>query len=1473
MLLCQKMQRRASSIDAARRRPVVGAGMVRETWTYSCAWTFDCAWVFCSAWNFCRASAFCRVWAVLAWATIGGHPLLADDLFEGLRPGLIARYSDGTLSRSRIESTIAGRWDTRAPLDGIAPQRFRVEWSGVLFVRSDTTYRFHAHGQGRITLRIGDQTVLEADSTEAAWHTGPATPLEFGFLPLTATFEKTAPEASLQVGWSSEQFPLEPLPHHLLLHGDDDAAVRLADQGRKLFDAHRCNRCHVDPHEPLSPEAPPFIAIAADLNPDWLVAKLEHRHSEAPGSLMPSFGFSRDEATAVGAWLWQINQPPRIIPLRQAPIDKKNPPPDGLTLVQSIGCLACHQLGELGFSGPFGGGDLSQLGAKRTADWIYTWLGQPDRINPEHRMPTFKLLPTERSQIASALSELGRKPEMTFERPRFEDNTQIVAQGRELSRQARCFNCHKTPAVEIDTRGLPALDRPVVDWSRSCLADAADIPRGRPFYPQADRAALRAYVEVLTTVRARRRAETPKSAPAATTAAATPPADDRLAPEERLAVDELGRLTLERRNCLACHERDGAAGIVATAGQVAAAVPQLRGQSEALIPPNLTAVGDKLLDAALADAVGGDQKQMRMPWLQVRMPKYNHSPAERAALTAHLIAHDRILAGAPATIVPPPVPAGDPAADPALLGRQLVGVGGLSCIACHAIGEYEPRNTALGTRGSDLKEMGARLRPEFFLRWCRAPLRIVPGVEMPSYGDRPAKGILGDNPDAQLAALWTAINDPRLEAPTNPSQVEQLLAVAPDAPPRVLRDVFTVSKENGGGYVPRAFAIGFSNGHSLLFDLDRGGLRDWTFGEFARQRTEGKSWYWDLAGAPIVSGLVPICEFVERRGDEWIRPDVEATPTLLQLRGSSLDRNGVLTVSYRLAVPGSEPVEIDETWRSESPSADQPRSRIIRSIRPRTAGRSIWFVPSTFAARALRAEIAGQSSWPACGEFGPGIEATDGIEIVYAADAGLPVSPPPPRPEFPRNAAPVTTAPGFVGERLPLPTSLMPTALAFDAAGTLAISSLKGQVHLVRPTAAGEWQVSELAEGLSAPFGVWPDSGAARTSSTAPAASRWLVVHKPELIALEDADGDGLSERREVLASGWGFTDNYHDWSAGPVRDAEGNLYVATSSDYAQPGRPERLCQWRGKVLRIAPDGSVVPIAHELRYPMGIAFDPQGRLFVSDQQGVANCFNEIDQIIPGERYGVKGLFDPDSDRPEKRAAIQIPHPWTRSVNGIFFIPDPAPVAADGRPGPLTPFAGHGIGCEYNGRFLIRFSLQDVGGELQGATYPFTRGVWEREAETFLGPICGTVAPNGDLLIGSIHDSGWLGGLNVGELVRLRPKGEFPNGIRELRATPDGFEIEFLHPVDPDRAVQPASYSVSGYTRVWKGSYATEDSGRHAPQLGRIDLSADARTVRLQVDRLEAGYVYDIAVQPISADGRELFPHLGHYTLNRIPTTD
>src|SRR5690606_5161530 len=146
--------------------------------------------------------------------------------------------------------------------------------------------------------------------------------------------------------------------------------------------------------------------------------------------------------------------------------------------------------------------------------------------------------------------------------------------------------------------------------------------------------------------------------------------------------------------------------------------------------------------------------------------------------------------------------------------------------------------------------------------------------------------------------------------------------------------------------------------------------------------------------------------------------------------------------------------------------------------------------------------------------------------------------------------------------------------------------------------------------------------------------------------------------------------------------------------------------------------------------------------------------------------------------PATPPAIEIPHPWTRSVNGLGFLETSDAVRSRLGRDVYGPFEGHLIGCEYNNQRLVRMSLERSDGVYQGAIYPFdmTPAVGE---PTFEGPtVCAVSPATGDLYLGNLRDSAWGGGQNTGSFVRIRPAGELPPGIAEMRARPNGFELKF-----------------------------------------------------------------------------------------------
>src|SRR5262249_32677141 len=142
-----------------------------------------------------------------------------------------------------------------------------------------------------------------------------------------------------------------------------------------------------------------------------------------------------------------------------------------------------------------------------------------------------------------------------------------------------------------------------------------------------------------------------------------------------------------------------------------------------------------------------------------------------------------------------------------------------------------------------------------------------------------------------------------------------------------------------------------------------------------------------------------------------------------------------------------------------------------------------------------------------------------------------------------------------------------------------------------------------------------------------------------------------------------------------------------------QDRRSRTAAKFRGTVLRLVPRK---PSADDPRLfrpeatssghplPMGPALDRGSELFVTDNQGNYNPFNELNHVRPGAFFGFVNLLDRGQPAPALTPpAIDIPHPWTRSVNGICFLYTPKALRARLGRDAFGPLEGHLIGCEYD----------------------------------------------------------------------------------------------------------------------------------------------------------------------------------------------
>ena len=99
--------------------------------------------------------------------------------------------------------------------------------------------------------------------------------------------------------------------------------------------------------------------------------------------------------------------------------------------------------------------------------------------------------------------------------------------------------------------------------------------------------------------------------------------------------------------------------------------------------------------------------------------------------------------------------------------------------------------------------------------------------------------------------------------------------------------------------------------------------------------------------------------------------------------------------------------------------------------------------------------------------------------------------------------------------------------MAFMDNNTLLICTREGEVWKFN-TQDGQWEL--YADGLHESLGLWIDRKKGDV----------YVMQRPELTRLVDTNKDGKADLYQTVNAGWGLTDNYHEYTFGPVRDSKG---------------------------------------------------------------------------------------------------------------------------------------------------------------------------------------------------------------------------------------------------------------------------------------------------------------------------------------------
>lgn len=223
--------------------------------------------------------------------------------------------------------------------------------------------------------------------------------------------------------------------------------------------------------------------------------------------------------------------------------------------------------------------------------------------------------------------------------------------------------------------------------------------------------------------------------------------------------------------------------------------------------------------------------------------------------------------------------------------------------------------------------------------------------------------------------------------------------------------------------------------------------------------------------------------------------------------------------------------------------------------------------------------------------------------------------------------------PGFTVHELPIRIPNI-NNVKYRADGKLVALAYNGDIHLLTDTDGDGIEDKheffwESGGKLRGPIGL------AVTPENYPLGQGVFVPSKGKCSLIIDTDGDGKADQEIIIARGWSEIFPRVDAVGCAIDPKDGAIYFGLGcANFANAYQTEKdgsakydVKSENGTVIRVSPDFKQRRVvATGLRFTIGMAFNTQGDLFCTDQEGATwlangNPFDELLHIQPGRHYG------------------------------------------------------------------------------------------------------------------------------------------------------------------------------------------------------------------------------------------------------------
>lgn len=591
--------------------------------------------------------------------------------------------------------------------------------------------------------------------------------------------------------WEEPMFPMPYVEAGCFKCHNNQTTLKNADKltlGLNLIERAGCYNCHaIDVFKGWPKTGPDLTKIVSKAPQDWTYKWIENPEHFHPGTFMPSFFHqannndpesvkrSQQEILSIVHYLYNKSENYKVTPLPVSG-DAKH----GEELISSVGCLACHNIGENQDRKSRGmndlkrqfGPSLANLGSKTSKEWLFQWLKDPYSYHSESRMPNLRLSDQEAADIAVYLSGAKDKNIDNLTVPAVDikvlndvvktflvkNDTQEEADkkisqmsqdeklnfaGEKLIGQYGCYSCHnikgfenvKPIGADLNQEGNKSthkldfgfvhIDHSNYAWFKQKLLEPRIFDEGK--IKAADEKLIMPNFHF-----------TEEEAEAVTTAILglvdNKGVKRKIYPRtpENIQIEK-GEALIAQSNCQGCHLIEGEGGAIKS--RVAEWLVKYEGKDKAdadamatsFSPPNLIGEGKKVQSEWLFKFIHDPSTPIR-PWLKVRMPTYKLNAGHLNALLKYFNTLDKQEF--------PFVDHVDTSmtADELSQVAKLFSKENFDCASCHVVGDRLPTKP-MDSWAPNLALAKDRLKPEWIIEWLTNPSKLLPGTKMPTFFD------------------------------------------------------------------------------------------------------------------------------------------------------------------------------------------------------------------------------------------------------------------------------------------------------------------------------------------------------------------------------------------------------------------------------------------------------------------------------------------------------------------------------------------------------------------------------------------------------------------------------------------------------------------------------------------------------------------------------------------------------------------